>query len=82
MAAEPATAPPPSAATSDGPRLLDVEAVASLIGCSARNVYRLVNEGKAPRPVKVGHLSRWPSCSVSEWIEAGCPEVTSASRPR
>ena len=39
--------------------LLDVRAVAGLLDCSARHVYRLSDSGKMPRPVKLGQLVRW-----------------------
>ena len=35
-------------------KLLDVAAVADLLGCSQRHVYRLSDAGKMPAPVKLG----------------------------
>ncbi len=37
-------------------QLLDVAAVAEMLGCSARHVYRLSDAGKMPAPVKLGSL--------------------------
>jgi len=56
-------------------KLLDVAAVAGLLGCSARHVYRLSDAGRMPAPVKLGALVRWNSALVAEWIDAGCPAV-------
>lgn len=54
--------------------LLDVKAVASLLGgCSVRHVYRLADAGRMPRPVRLGALVRWRRAELVAWIEAGCP---------
>jgi predicted DNA-binding transcriptional regulator AlpA len=59
--------------TNPSPVMLDVEALASLLDCSSRHVRRLVDAGKAPQPVKLGGLSRWPRPVVEAWIADGCP---------
>ena len=56
-----------------GAALLDVGAVASLLSCSVRHVYRLADSGRMPRPVKLGALVRWPRAVVEGWIADGCP---------
>jgi len=53
--------------------LLDVRAVAAMLGCSTRHLYRLVDAGRAPAPVKLGHLVRFSRKSIEDWIVAGCP---------
>lgn len=58
--------------------LLDVKAVASLLDCSTRHVYRLSDSGRLPRPVKLGALVRWRRADVLEWIAGGCPSVRTA----
>ncbi len=55
--------------------LLDVQAVACLLDCSARHVYRLSDAGKLPRPLKLGQLVRWRRAEVLEWISGGCKSV-------
>lgn len=55
--------------------MLDVRAVADLLRCSPRHVYRLADSGKMPAPVRLGALVRWSQSAVAEWIEAGCPAV-------
>jgi predicted DNA-binding transcriptional regulator AlpA len=68
-----ATNSPPAA----GPAaLLDVRAVAALLNCSPRHVYRLADGGQMPPPVKLGSLVRWKldgPGGLREWIDAGCP---------
>jgi len=54
-------------------RLLDVQAVAQMLGCSTRHVYRLSDAGKMPAPLKLGSLVRWNLARIDEWIAAGCP---------
>jgi predicted DNA-binding transcriptional regulator AlpA len=57
-------------------KLLDVRAVATLLGCSPRHCYRLSDAGKMPRPVKLGSLVRWRATgpgSLAEWLDQGCP---------
>jgi excisionase family DNA binding protein len=64
-----ATLPP-----ADGPAaLLDVRCVAALIGCSPRNVHRLADSGRMPRPLKIGRLIRWRRQDFDAWLAAGCP---------
>ncbi len=55
--------------------LLDVGAVAALLGCSKRTVYRLSDGGRMPRPVKLGQLVRWRRAEVRAWIAGGCGPV-------
>ena len=53
--------------------LLDVQAVASLLSCSTRHVYRLAGTGRIPQPVKLGALVRWPRYAIEKWLADGCP---------
>ena len=65
------------------PQLLDVQAVAELLGCSTRHIYRLSDSGRMPAPVKLGSLVRWRAtgpCSIAEWVDQGCPAVRRAGR--
>ncbi|QDV81434.1 helix-turn-helix transcriptional regulator [Planctomycetes bacterium TBK1r] len=59
-------------------KLLSVTKVAERLGCSERTVYRLAGDGKMPRPVKLGVLTRWDSENLDEWVQAGCPTPTTA----
>jgi excisionase family DNA binding protein len=53
--------------------LLDVQAVAQLLKCSTRHVYRLADAGQMPLPTKLGVLNRWVQSEVESWIASGCP---------
>ncbi len=58
--------------------LLDVKAVARLLGCSARHVRRLADYGQLPPLVKLGALSRWRRSDIDTWITNSCKPI----RPR
>jgi excisionase family DNA binding protein len=53
--------------------LLDVDALAAMVGVSTRTVRRLVDAGKFPQPVRLGGCVRWSRVVVEAWIAAGCP---------
>lgn len=57
--------------------LLDVRAVAALLGCSVRHCYRLADAGRMPRPIKLGQLVRWRRAELLRWLDDGCPAVRS-----
>lgn len=61
-------------------RLLDVQAVAELLDCSTRHVYRLADAGRMPAPVKLGTLVRWSRTAIEDWIAAGCPSCRQGGR--
>ena len=62
-----------STTTQTSAKLLDVQAVADLLDCSPRHIYRLTYTGRMPAPVKLGTLARWPQRAIEEWILNGCP---------
>lgn len=66
----------------DARSLLDVEEVAALLRCSTRHVYRLVDSGKMPKPVKLGSLVRWSRAAIEDWINGGCEPVRPVRRGR
>ena len=57
------------------PALIDVKAMAGLLGCSSRHVTRLEEAGQLPPAVKLGRLSRWNREAVQKWLADGCPPV-------
>ena len=59
--------------------LLDVKAVAELLGCSPRTVYRLADADRMPRPVKLGALVRWRRGEILDWIDGGCRDLRGSS---
>lgn len=68
----------PEARPAVAAELLDVGAVAALLGCSKRTVYRLSDSGRMPGPVMLGQLVRWRRGEVLAWIAGGCEPVRSA----
>jgi excisionase family DNA binding protein len=60
--------------------LLDVGAVAAMLSCSTRHVYRLADAGQMPPPVKLRALVRWPRRSVEQWLADGCPPCRKGGR--
>jgi excisionase family DNA binding protein len=54
-------------------QLLDVRAVARLLDCSVRHVYRLADGGRMPPPLKLGALVRWRRSDIEQWLTAGAP---------
>jgi excisionase family DNA binding protein len=54
------------------PHLLNVQAVAEMLGCSPRHVLRLVEADALPRPVRLGALVRWQRSAIEKWIDNGC----------
>ena len=55
------------------PLLLDRQAVAALLGCSAKHVVRLADSGRMPAPVRLGWLVRWRRDDIARWVAEGCP---------
>jgi excisionase family DNA binding protein len=53
--------------------LLNVHAVAGLLDCSARHVFRLADAERMPAPVRIGALVRWRRTDIDAWIAASCP---------
>jgi len=56
-----------------GAELLDVCEVATLLHCSKRHVVRISENGRIPRPVRLGQLVRWRRAELVSWLDAGCP---------
>jgi excisionase family DNA binding protein len=47
--------------------------LAEMLDCSKRTVYRLIQSGKIPKPVKIGTLKRWIRSDIEKWTRDGCP---------
>lgn len=72
----PSTAPGAQPRTEPAPELLDVRAVAALLGgCSTRHVYRQSDAGRMPAPIRLGALVRWRRAELIAWLEGGCKPV-------
>jgi excisionase family DNA binding protein len=62
------------------PALLDVRAVAQLLNCSARHVWRMSDAGRMPSPIRLGAAVRFRRADIDQWIRDGCPPVRRAGR--
>jgi excisionase family DNA binding protein len=60
--------------------LLDVRAVAALLDCSARHIYRLSDGGRMPPPVRLGALVRWRRQDLDAWLAGGCKPCRTAGK--
>jgi predicted DNA-binding transcriptional regulator AlpA len=56
--------------------LIDVKAVAALLNCSERHVWRLAVRRAMPAACRLGVLVRWNRALILAWIAAGCPQQT------
>jgi excisionase family DNA binding protein len=62
--------------------LIDVEQVANLLNCSVRHVYRMVDSGRMPCPVRLGTLCRWSRQTLTDWIATGCKPLAQAAKTK
>ncbi len=49
-------------------QLLTVHAAAAKISMSVSWLYQAVQQGKFPRPIRLGGASRWSSREIDAWI--------------
>ncbi len=54
--------------------LISIQDVATLLDCSRRHIYRLVDTRRIPQPVKLGAMLRWVKADFEQWIATGCPD--------
>jgi predicted DNA-binding transcriptional regulator AlpA len=47
--------------------------VAAMLEISVRQVWRLSNTGRLPRPVRLGNCVRWRRAEIEAHLAAGCP---------
>lgn len=73
----------PTRPTGESPAtLLDVKAVAAMLSCSARHVYRMSDAGAMPRSRHVGALVRWSRAEIEHWVADGCPRIRQVGRAK
>ena len=54
-------------------QLMDIRAVARILGCCTATVRRMADRDELPQPVRVGRrLLRWDRGVIQAWIENGC----------
>jgi excisionase family DNA binding protein len=61
--------------------LLSVQQLAQRLNCSTRHIYRLVDSGRLPRPLRLGALVRWPQVVIEHWVASGCPRCDGRKGP-
>jgi predicted DNA-binding transcriptional regulator AlpA len=52
--------------------MVNAATAAGIVGVSRRSWSRLVAEGRAPKPIRLGRCARWRVAELRGWIEAGC----------
>lgn len=50
-------------------RLVDMVFITEYSGCSDKWFYKLISEGKFPKPIKLGRSSRWLLSEVEVWVQ-------------
>lgn len=64
-------------------RLLRRREVEKITGMSRSSIYRLMNEGEFPRPVRVGPAAvRWKASYIMAWIESRPVATGEFKQPR
>ncbi len=51
-------------------RMVTAAELAAALNCSTRSITRACNDGRLPRPLKIGRLVRWPADTVRHLIDA------------
>lgn len=46
-----------------------------MLGVSLRQVWRLNETGKLPRPIRLGGSVKWKLNEIAEWVENNCPDL-------
>ena len=62
-----------SMAAEDHERLLRAKDVSSILRLSVRQVWRLTSSGQLPKPIKVGHSTRWRLRDIRKFMEGAGP---------
>lgn len=69
--------PTPTTPQTVQPVLLDIRAVACLLGCSTKHVTRMRDDCRMPPGLRLGRLWKWPRGVIDTWVAAGCPPMSS-----
>ncbi|MBF4178008.1 helix-turn-helix transcriptional regulator [Lelliottia nimipressuralis] len=49
-------------------QLVDMAFITTCTGMTDKWFYKLISEGKFPKPIKLGRSSRWKESEVKEWL--------------
>ena len=61
--------PPKTDPTPVVDKLLTLSEVRGVVGLSSATLYRMIERGDFPRPVKIGRAARWPTSEITAFIE-------------
>jgi len=50
-------------------KLVDMIFITEFTGLSDKWFYKLISEGKFPKPIKLGRSSRWKESEIKSWLE-------------
>lgn len=67
-------------ASLDSLTTLTVANVATVLGCSRKHVYAMMDAGRMPAPIRIGRMVRFERDGIRRWIQDGCPPVRRAGR--
>ena len=51
------------------PKLLRLSEVQRIVGFRKSSLYKLIAADEFPRPVKIGHASRWVATEIYAWVD-------------
>ena len=49
-------------------KLVDMVFITEFTGLSDKWFYKLISEGKFPKPIRLGRSSRWKESELKEWL--------------
>lgn len=49
-------------------KLVDMVFITEFTGLSDKWFYKLISEGKFPKPIKLGRSSRWKESELKDWL--------------
>jgi predicted DNA-binding transcriptional regulator AlpA len=58
----------------EGSLLIDVRALARMLGRSISSIFRDDKAGRIPRPLGIGGSKRWRRKEILLWVNSGCPD--------
>lgn len=50
-------------------QLVDMVFITTYTNCSDKWFYKLISEGRFPKPIKLGRSSRWLKSEVEAWMQ-------------
>lgn len=57
------------------PLLITAKQVRELVNISRTTWYELVRAKLAPKPIKLGTVTRWSLAEIKLWVQRGCPSM-------